>query len=579
VFVLPLAFAAFLAAPQSQSQPYMEAIEVRIHNVDVVVTDANGNVVTGLTREDFELLEDGKLQKVSNFAAYSETAAAPTAGTNPTSAEQAPDAIGTVQPPPPRTFVFFIDELGLVPSTRDDLLRNLRAFTSTMRAGDRATVLRPIEATEIELAWTSDPAHIEQDLVRALENAVQTRKGLALANEYYWYRRDMIGVESQAEARLVAKRAAGRTMHRMKQRLGTMRAIIAALAPIDGRKVLINVTQSFSGEPGREFLDDYISRFRDANVGVANEPLDAIASPDPRAHMNEREGAERRVVVRDLRPAIADVARIASTNGVTIYTIRPESDLTLMDAAPDQTSFNYDRIGTAVLTGSPEVNRTSLTFLQNAIENTKGAVIPLADITGGRQFAPNDRFEDVTRRIASDLNSYYSLAYHAQGGVDQPHRIVVRVKNRPELNVRARSEVERKSSPRELTDRVVSSLIAADTPNDLGIAVRAERSKGKPMKVDILIPIAALDFEHAGKVHRARYSAHYAITGKSSDFVSGVDLDRTIEIPDRDWEKARQQHWTHTITVSENEQAYRIAVGVMDLRNQRAGVTTMDVAP
>ena len=43
-------------------------VEVNYVDVDVVVTDEKGNFVSGLTREDFEVFEDGKPQKVDTFA-------------------------------------------------------------------------------------------------------------------------------------------------------------------------------------------------------------------------------------------------------------------------------------------------------------------------------------------------------------------------------------------------------------------------------------------------------------------------------------------------------------------------------
>ena len=43
-------------------------VDVNYVDVDVVVTDEQGNFVTGLTREDFEVLEDGKPQKVEMFS-------------------------------------------------------------------------------------------------------------------------------------------------------------------------------------------------------------------------------------------------------------------------------------------------------------------------------------------------------------------------------------------------------------------------------------------------------------------------------------------------------------------------------
>jgi len=44
-----------------------ETIDVSIVNVDAVVTDKQGNRVRGLTRDDFEIFENGKLQPITNF--------------------------------------------------------------------------------------------------------------------------------------------------------------------------------------------------------------------------------------------------------------------------------------------------------------------------------------------------------------------------------------------------------------------------------------------------------------------------------------------------------------------------------
>jgi VWFA-related protein len=84
-----LAFALTLAAlsggllaaqqqPQPQPQPAPQApadqppvtfrVEVNYVEVDAIVTDAQGNPVSGLTKDDFELFEDGRRQDVSTFA-------------------------------------------------------------------------------------------------------------------------------------------------------------------------------------------------------------------------------------------------------------------------------------------------------------------------------------------------------------------------------------------------------------------------------------------------------------------------------------------------------------------------------
>ena len=54
-------------APQAPPSVTFQ-VEVNYVDVDVVVTDEKGNFVSGLTREDFEVFEDGKPQKVDTFA-------------------------------------------------------------------------------------------------------------------------------------------------------------------------------------------------------------------------------------------------------------------------------------------------------------------------------------------------------------------------------------------------------------------------------------------------------------------------------------------------------------------------------
>lgn len=52
----------------AQSPGVTFQVEVNYVDVDVVVTDERGNFVTGLTRGDFEVFEDGKPQKVETFS-------------------------------------------------------------------------------------------------------------------------------------------------------------------------------------------------------------------------------------------------------------------------------------------------------------------------------------------------------------------------------------------------------------------------------------------------------------------------------------------------------------------------------
>jgi len=57
-------------AQQNQAPPPQIAISVQSNlvNVDAVVTDQDGNLVTGLKRENFRILDNGQRQQITNFA-------------------------------------------------------------------------------------------------------------------------------------------------------------------------------------------------------------------------------------------------------------------------------------------------------------------------------------------------------------------------------------------------------------------------------------------------------------------------------------------------------------------------------
>jgi len=65
----PILIASALAAPLAQEQVPQFSSSVQLVEVYATVTDAKGELVTGLTQSDFDVFEDGSAQTVSAFAA------------------------------------------------------------------------------------------------------------------------------------------------------------------------------------------------------------------------------------------------------------------------------------------------------------------------------------------------------------------------------------------------------------------------------------------------------------------------------------------------------------------------------
>src|SRR4051812_30152783 len=70
ILALVVLAATSLAAqqqPSSELPKLVESIDVKVINIDVVVTDRKGNPITGLTKDDFELYENGQPKLISTF--------------------------------------------------------------------------------------------------------------------------------------------------------------------------------------------------------------------------------------------------------------------------------------------------------------------------------------------------------------------------------------------------------------------------------------------------------------------------------------------------------------------------------
>jgi VWFA-related protein len=107
----------------AQPQPAHEQIEVSVVNVDVAVFGKDGRAVAGLTRDQFEVLEDGQLQVLTNF--YEARGDPPANSTS------------TVDEHDRRKFLVLVDLLHTSKQRRDLALANLETvINTTLRTGN-----------------------------------------------------------------------------------------------------------------------------------------------------------------------------------------------------------------------------------------------------------------------------------------------------------------------------------------------------------------------------------------------------------------------------------------------------------
>lgn len=570
-----LATIALSALLSTTPDPYSQVIEVRIHSLDVYVTDAKGAPVSGLRQEDFEILESGVPQEITNFSAFQ-------AGGDSDDPQEPKDARPSV--PPPTTYVFSIDTMALQVSTVRNLEKALYEIVDAMRPGDSAAVLQPDHVASTTLRFVTGRAEIRNSIHEALAKSRIAGRQRGFEREWTLFRGALANADTDEEGRLLANRFAAQARRQAREQVGALRGTIAAIAQRPGRKILIAVTQSLPARPGQEFFDAHLAQAKAGALSAAtadtldvlfqqppgqNSPLAPAPPVDPtssRAATTVNRRANYDIV--DMLPTYQEAARLASSMGVQLSILRPDHNLPL-------------RAVTATITEKQEVSNNSgasnASVLWNAIQNTDQAVKAIVDITGGHDLRPNDLDRRGTRDITRDLTNYYSLGYRGSG-LDQVHRVEIRLRNRPDLRVRTRREVERKSPAREFTDTVVAALLTGQSANPLGITLRGSRKPGAGagILVEAMIPLDALQFVLEDGFHRARYSAHYAIAGQGHQFITGADLEQEIRIPEADWAQAQGKVWSHALTLNGQLSGYRIAVGVRDATTGTQGLVVSE---
>lgn len=530
-----------------------ETIEVSIVNVDVVVTDGAGKRVRGLTANDFEIYEDGKLQPVSHFAEYRSEEPRNSGFLSPEAAatlEEKPAESVSSQPSQRRTLVIFI-EIFKLPSFRvSPFIASIKNLVrNTIRSGDTVSVVTFDRGALLRLSSTADVAAVERQLdeiARECTGPVRDRIGV-VARQANDEREFNAAVEARAAALGMvtltnptsdevavhtARIHAIEARVEMNRRVATINTLLSGMAGIEGRKVLLLASNRLGEYIGAEFY---------YGAGLT----ESIIPPVERAEI-------------DNRAAVRSIIANANASDVTIYPVFP----TGLDYTPSDPNV-------------PDVSRAVLM-------NEMTMLNEIAEKTGGVTSYGTSNTADLMPQLAADMSSYYSLAYRASARRDDSARkISVRMKDR-KLTARARQEFVEKSDDTQMRDRVLAAL--HDAPSDATFQLQADlgpkrkvgrKTETAPLKVRI--PINALTLLPQGGKHSGAFTV-YAITGGMLGEVSEVTRrTQTFDISERDLERALAGHFTYDLDVIVNDRTREIAIGVIDEVSKTYGLVTVPV--
>ena len=488
-------FQSWSAVPPPE-EPFAESIEVTVVNVDVVVRDRAGNLVPGLTRDDFKLFVDGKPVEISNFYAAGPPppAAAPAAPAAPegpaagTAGEAAAASGAAESGRETLSLVVYVDNANMKPFDRNRVLKQLRGFLEqTLQPGDQLLVVtddlglhvrhpfqRPLSALGPELDQMEKEAGLgisrENEARQALD-AIQTIRCIG-------------GVEG------IAQTHADKVYAEVKSTYADLQRLIRSLGSLSGRKVLLYVGNGVPVHAGADVFGLVAAICPEDNAG--GRPIDTSS------------------------PMHAVIAA-ANANRVTLYALEATGLRNYASAETPSPLMPYD------LASAVDADRQdSLTAL------TTG--------TGGRAALNANDFSHDLQGLASDLNGGYSLGFTPpRSGDRKTHSLKVEV-TRPHLRLSYREGYRELSPGERLEGRMTAALLHgfADNPLDLalklGTPTPADRGK-MLLPVQLSVPFGKLAMLPQADGHRDRIVIFAASLDPHGE-MSGINrIDVPVHVP------------------------------------------------
>jgi len=412
-----------------------ETVEVRVVNLEVVVTDRGGLPVTGLEASDFRLLVDGAEVPIGFFTEVRGGTAVASEGVAeeplvPGAPALAPgEPVGT-------SYLVFIDELFAIQRDRNQVLSRLRDDLGRLGPEDRmAIVAFDGRGLTMLSSWSGSAAALDKALRDAMARPTFGLQRMAelrnLQNDQRVFRESGTRTGGWPRTRLEAYELA------YAQRLQSHVQGVAFAA--------VGALRSFAEPPGRKVMLLLSGGWpEDAAEYAVGEPL-VVADPSA--------GLERRQEI------YAPLLATANQLGYTLYPVDvpglagPESDASIAEAPselPAGTSY----------------------FREYSVQQT---LREMARETGGRALVNAERL-DALAAVASDTRSYYWLGFTPTWrGDDRGHAVELEVR-REGLRVRNRSGYVDFSRSREVSLRVESGLLLGEAPG----AEALELEVGKP---------------------------------------------------------------------------------------------------
>lgn len=536
---------------------FLDTIDVQLVNIEVMAIDKDGNPVTDLTLEDFEVYEDGQPVTVTNFFVVEDgMRRAPGTGEilEPIAEERpasAPAAAAPLQEDDQRYVILFIDNTNIAPSHRKRVFDELREdLDRLMKPADRVMVVRLDREIHIEQAFTRERTLIDEALDR-LERTT-SGAGMRRAEE----RRILTLIQNgmspgggggggggfssaltprdDAEAILQNVRSyVAQVSNETQISLNVLERFVNSLAGLQGRKAVVYVSDGLEVRPGEFLLRNWDSKYAiyASELGIGSVDLEI----------------DRYSLELPFRDLIAE----ANANRVTFYTIEGGNQRSGGAISAETRTFVADPVA------------------RTAEDGRQASLRSLAMDTGGTALIDSSNVRALLERLEQDFSHYYSLGYPSPHPGDGKHHVVrVKVK-RSGVELRYPEGYRAKTPDERMTDRTLASLLFDTGANPLNVKVelgelRQEKKNRFMVQVMVKIPLSKLVLIPQDKAHLGQVSVFIAVRDDEGRMSDPQKIDVPVTIPNEQLLSAMTQTAGYMAQLRMRPGPQKIAIGVRD---------------
>jgi VWFA-related protein len=543
---------------------FVDEISLTIANLIVYVTDKKGRAVTNLTKDDFEILQDGDPKQITNFKLYTDEVVRSelgvTTGLDIPEPTPIPD-VTTAGGPQPVHLVLYIDNQNLDPLDRNRVLSQTRDFVRTsVHPPAQMMVVAYQRSFEVLQDFTSDPSEVlramrlvrtytggrterdssRQDIVDRIQRLESDRRAGSSRSSMG----NQSGSREWNEIYNLIDNYAKESVNNLQFTLDALRQIITSLTGLPGKKGVIYVSNGLPMIPGMEL-------FYEASKGMNDSTI-----------LSRMFEYDRSRIYRQL-------AATANAQDVTLYTI-------------DASGLSLQGMGSAEYATAADPMMSSI-----GRNNFTDSLRYLADETGGTAIFNTNDIAPRLEFISQDMFTYYSIGYPLQAtGQDKVHRVKVKLRDDPafsDYEIRYRSRFVEKSLETRVQDRVVSSLVFEIDENPMGLEVVAGTPAAATadrwlVPAHLSFPLSSVALLPEGEDLVARivlFIAARDTDGKKSDLVRQA---HEIRVPAARYQDAQTKNFGIDTQLLMESGRYKIAIALLDPLTRQVSYRTISTA-